>query len=156
MNFFYISFSHAIIKRIFEFASIFPSYLIVYTVKTFWPSIVFYVKDQIILAPSRGILVDFWDPHDIVSCNFQNLLVFEYFETSQNLISFRQFFIFIISKGGPVKIWIPQKSAKMTPTWDQVDLVLWMHACTLYSCFIVKLNYFKKQQKLVLTFPYLR
>ena len=39
MNFFYISFSHAIIKRIFKFAPIVPSYLIVHTVQTFWPSI---------------------------------------------------------------------------------------------------------------------
>ena len=36
---FYISFSHAIIKRIFKFVPIVPSYLIVHTVQTFWPSI---------------------------------------------------------------------------------------------------------------------
>jgi hypothetical protein len=39
-------------------------------------------KDQIILA-------DFWVPHDIESCNFQNLFGFGFPETSQNLISFR-------------------------------------------------------------------
>ena len=43
-------------------------------------------KDQIILAPGRGILADFWVPHEIESCNFQNLLVFGFPETSQNLI----------------------------------------------------------------------
>ena len=47
-------------------------------------------KDQIILATGRGILADFWVPHEIESCNFQNLLVFRFPETSQNLISFRQ------------------------------------------------------------------
>ena len=35
-------------------------------------------------------MTDFWVPHEIESCNFQNLLVFRFPETSQNLISFRQ------------------------------------------------------------------
>ena len=37
-----------------------------------------------------GILADFWVPDDIESCTFQNLLVFRFPETSQNLMSFRQ------------------------------------------------------------------
>ena len=32
----------------------------------------------------------FWVPDDIESCNFQNLLIFGFHETSQNLMSFRQ------------------------------------------------------------------
>ena len=48
------------------------------------------LKDQIILATGQGILADFWVPHEIESCNFQNFLVFEFLETSQNFISYRQ------------------------------------------------------------------
>ena len=48
------------------------------------------IKFQIILATGRGILADLWVPHDIEHCNFQNLLVFGFPETSQNLILFRQ------------------------------------------------------------------
>ena len=47
-------------------------------------------KDQIIVVNRRGILVDFWVPHEIESCICQNLLAFGFPETSQNLILFRQ------------------------------------------------------------------
>ena len=62
-------------------------------------------KDQIILATERGILADFWVPHEIESCNFQNLLVFRFPETSQDLISFRQllFSFSLFQRGGPLK-----------------------------------------------------
>ena len=43
-------------------------------------------KDQIILATERGVLADFWVPHEIESCYFQNLLLFKFPETSQNLM----------------------------------------------------------------------
>ena len=43
------------------------------------------------MATGRGILADFWVLDDIESCNFQNLLVFRFPETSQNLMSFRPF-----------------------------------------------------------------
>ena len=56
-------------------------------------------KDQIILATGRGNLADFWVPDDIESCNFQNLLVFGFPETSQNLMSFRQL-LFSLFHGG--------------------------------------------------------
>ena len=41
----------------------------------------------------------FWVPDDIESCNFQNLLVFGFPETSQNLMSFRQL-LFSLFHGG--------------------------------------------------------
>ena len=68
-------------------------------------------KDQIILATERGVLADFWVPHEIESCTFQNLLVFRFSETSQNLISFRQPFE-------------KSKSDKIAPAWGQDDLIL--------------------------------
>ena len=58
-----------------------------------------HLKDQIILATCRGIMTDFWVPHDIESCNFQNLLVFGFPETYQNLMSFRQL-LFSLFHGG--------------------------------------------------------
>ena len=58
-------------------------------------------KDQIILATGRGILADFWVPHYIESFNFQNLLVFGFPETSQNLISFRQLLFSSFQRGDP-------------------------------------------------------
>ena len=48
------------------------------------------LKGPIILATRQGILADFWVPHEIESCNFQNLLVFRFPETSESLISFRK------------------------------------------------------------------
>jgi hypothetical protein len=56
-------------------------------------------KDKIILATGRGILADFWVPDDIESCNFQNLLVLVFPETSQNLMSFRPL-LFLLFHGG--------------------------------------------------------
>ena len=41
----------------------------------------------------------FWVPDDIESCNFQNLLIFGFHETSQNLMSFRQL-LFSLFHGG--------------------------------------------------------
>ena len=66
------------------------------------------------MATGRGILADFWVPHEIESCNFQNLLVFRFPETSQNLIWFRQLLFSIF----------PQKSAKIAPSCSQDDLAL--------------------------------
>ena len=83
-------------------------------------------KDQIILAPVWGILADFSVPYEIESCNFQNLLVFGFPETSQNLILYWTTFNFIISKGEPFlqKMQKLQKSAKIAPNRGQDDLVL--------------------------------
>ena len=73
----------------------------------------------------RGILADFWVPDDIESCNFQNLLVLGFPETSQNLISFGKLLFLCFQRWGPFgKSENPQKSAKMTPTCGQDDLVL--------------------------------
>ena len=58
-------------------------------------------KDQIILAPGRWILAGFWVPHEIENCSFQNLLVFGFPETSQNLISCRQFLFSLFHGEGP-------------------------------------------------------
>ena len=41
----------------------------------------------------------FWVPDDIESCNFQNLLIFGFHETSQNLMSFRHL-LFSLFHGG--------------------------------------------------------
>ena len=73
-------------------------------------------KDQIILLLGRGILADFWVPHDIESCNFQNLFVFRFPETSQNLVSFRQLLFSLFQRGDPK----PQKSTKNTPNRGQL------------------------------------
>ena len=45
----------------------------------------------------------FWVPDDIESCNFQNLLVFGFPETSQNFMPFRQL-LFSLTKGPKEKI----------------------------------------------------
>ena len=50
----------------------------------------------------------FWVPDDIESCNFQNLLIFRFHETSQNLMSFRQL-LFSLFHGKNLKT---QKSVK--------------------------------------------
>jgi hypothetical protein len=47
-------------------------------------------KGLIIVGPGLIALAPFWVPDDIESCNFQNLLVFGFPETSQSLMSFRQ------------------------------------------------------------------
>jgi hypothetical protein len=73
------------------------------------------------LVTGRGILADFWVPHEIESCNFQNLLVFGFPETSQNLISFRQLLFSLFQNQS---IQNPQKSAKIAPSCGQDDLVL--------------------------------
>ena len=61
-----------------------------------WP------KDQIILPTGRGILADFWVPHDIESWNFQNLIVFGIVKPLKiwYCLCFDNFF-FIVSKGEP-------------------------------------------------------
>ena len=41
----------------------------------------------------------FWVPDDIKSCNFQNLIVFGFRETSQNLTSFRQVLFSLFHRG---------------------------------------------------------
>ena len=56
-------------------------------------------KDQIILATGRGILADFWVPHEIESWNFQHMLDLWFSEASQNLSSFRQL-LFSLFHGG--------------------------------------------------------
>ena len=71
------------------------------------------------------ILTDFWVLHEIESCNFQNLLVFRFPDTSQNLISFWQLLFSIFQKGDPSKKCKTQKkSNKMTLPCGQDDLVL--------------------------------
>ena len=71
------------------------------------------------------ILTDFWVLHEIESCNFQNLLVFRFPETSKNLISFKQFLFSLFQRGDLLKkSKKPQKSAKITPFCGQDDLVL--------------------------------
>jgi hypothetical protein len=58
---------------------------------------------QIILAPVWGILVaDFLVPDEIKSCNFQNLLVLGFPDTSQTLISFEQL-LFLLFQRYPLK-----------------------------------------------------
>ena len=47
-------------------------------------------KGLIIVGPGWIALAPFWVPDDIESCKFQNLLIFGFPETSQNLMSFRQ------------------------------------------------------------------
>ena len=56
-------------------------------------------KGLVIVGPGLIALVPFWVPDDIKSCNFQNLLVFGFPETSQNLMSFRQL-LFSLFHGG--------------------------------------------------------
>ena len=60
-------------------------------------------------GPERGILADFWVPHEIESCNFQYWLVFGFPETSQNLISVRQLLFSIFQRGGEGD---PEKKSK--------------------------------------------
>ena len=43
----------------------------------------------------------FWVPDDKENCNFQNLLVFRFPETSQNLMTFRQLLFSLFLGGGP-------------------------------------------------------
>ena len=57
------------------------------------------LKDLIIVGPGLIALVPFWVPDDIESCNFHNLLVSGFPETSQNLMSFRQL-LFSLFHGG--------------------------------------------------------
>ena len=80
-------------------------------------------KDQIILAPGRGILADFWVSHEIESCNFQNLLFFWFPETSQNLISFRQLLFSLFQRGKNLK----------TQEICQNDPYLWAVAKMIWS-----------------------
>jgi len=49
-------------------------------------------KDQIILATGRGILADFWVPHEIDRWNFQHMLNLWFSEASQNLSSYNFYF----------------------------------------------------------------
>ena len=51
------------------------------------------------MGPGWIALAPFWVPDDIESCNFQNLLVFGFPETSQNLMLFRQL-LFSLFHGG--------------------------------------------------------
>ena len=76
------------------------------------------LKGPMILVTDWGIYTDFWVPHEIKSCNFQNLLVFIFPETSQNLISFRQLLLslFLLGTKG--------KNLK-TPEICQNDPYLW-------------------------------
>ena len=67
-------------------------------------TIFFSRKDQIILAPVLGILADFWvSPLEIESSNLQNLLVFGFPETSQNLESGRQLLYSSFQRGDSLK-----------------------------------------------------
>ena len=59
----------------------------------------FLIKGLIIVGPGLIALAPFWVPDDIESCNFQNLLVFGFSETSQNLMSFRKL-LFSLFHGG--------------------------------------------------------
>ena len=59
------------------------------------------LKGMIILVTGRGIFADFWVPHEIKSCNFQNLFVFRFPETSPNLISFRQLLFSLFQRKNP-------------------------------------------------------
>ena len=88
-------------------------------------------KDQIILAPGRRILADFWLPHEIESCNFQNLLVFGFPETSQNLISLRQLLFIYLSKKPRNLPKLPQTGAKM----------IWFLVLLSYRCKLVCQSY---------------
>ena len=56
-------------------------------------------KGLIIVGPGWIALAPFWVPDVIESCNFQNLLIFGFHETSQNLMSFRQL-LFSLFHGG--------------------------------------------------------
>ena len=83
------------------------------------------LKGPIILVTERGIYTDFWVPHEIKSCNFQNLLVFRFLETSQNLISFSQLVFSLFQMGDPLKkSKKTSKSDRTTPSCGQDDLVL--------------------------------
>ena len=69
-------------------------------------------KDQIILATGRGILADFWVPHEIESWNFQHMLDLWFSEASQNLSSFRQLFFHSFQRGTKGKKLKNQKKQK--------------------------------------------
>ena len=56
-------------------------------------------KGLIIVGPGWIALAHFWVPDDIESCRFQNLLIFRFPETSQNLMSFRQLLISLFHGG---------------------------------------------------------
>ena len=120
-------------------------------------------KDQIILATGRGILADFWVPHDIESCNFQNLHVFGFPETSQNLISFRQLLFSLFQRGYPLKKSqnprnlpkLPQTGAKMIWSFGENKLmVLMSRTCykfdnsALFACETIQATWRKQLQKL--------
>ena len=57
------------------------------------------IKGNRILRYGCRAFDTFWVPDDIESCNFQNLLIFGFHETSQNLMSFRQL-LFSLFHGG--------------------------------------------------------
>ena len=56
-------------------------------------------KGLIRVGPGWIALAPFWVPDDIESCNFQNLLVFGFPETSQDFMSFRQLLVLLIHGG---------------------------------------------------------
>ena len=132
-------------------------------------------KDQIILAPVWGILADFSVPHEIESCNFQNLLVFGFPETSQNLMSFRQL-LFSLFHGGtkgenvktPKSIKCPASMSENPVTlFGRQQISLMLYACMSFDdlmnfealilrniCFLLteKGNFLLVKQKTILSF----
>ena len=64
-------------------------------------------KNQIILATGRGILADFWVPHEIDSWIFQHMLDLWFFETSLKFELIQTTSIFIVSGGTKGKIQNP-------------------------------------------------
>ena len=83
----------------------FHEILMLYTWRKTWSSFILLLKKgNRIFRHGCRTFDTFWVPDDIESCNFQNLLVFGFPETSQNLMSFRQL-LFSLFHGE--KIWKP-------------------------------------------------
>ena len=72
------------------------------------------------------ILADFWGPREIESCNFQNLLVFGFCESSQNFILFRQHLFSWFQRGTLWKILKPPEIFQNLPKWPlPVAKMIW-------------------------------
>ena len=126
------------------------TYLVFLKIKRmFWSDC---LKDQIILATEQGILADFWVPHEIESCNFQNLHVFRFPETSQNLITFSQLLFSLFQMGNPLKKSkkprnlpkLPRPVAKMIWSLCSLEITNWhivkKMADTVHNLFIFQIK----------------
>ena len=103
-----------------------------------------YKKGNRILRYGCRAFDTFWVPDDIESCNFQNLLIFGFHETSQNLMSFRQL-LFLLFHGGDQR----EKSENLRnlpkrrqsyPTWPHYDQALYTY--TYRQLFLIQCFWF--------------